>query len=419
MQTIKSILRYSMLLSMAVVMQPAISIAQATETAAVKTTATANDVAPPAIQTLRRHMLDGNVNTLTFHSMDQLFSTRPVARSGTVWELPKDEKTLNFTYTHKGVSRPAEEALERTHTNALLIIKDGKIVYERYRNLTNETTRYMSWSMAKSITSLLIGVAINEGHIKSTSDPVTKYLPELKDSGYAGVSIKDVLEMRSGVDWDERYDFGENPSPAAKIFEDALVAGRLRYADAARPLGQAHKPGSTFNYSTVDTAVLGWLLERATKRPVADYMAEKLWGPLGVDADGYWIADGPPGVGREFTGAGFNARLRDYGRLGLMVVSNGRANGTQIIPEKWIALSTKTYNGPGKEPEGPLNYAYQWWAIKGTQSFSAIGLQGQFIYIDPPSKTVIVKLSHFPPGANDLSEETGEFFKAAVAWNPK
>lgn len=249
-----------------------------------------SDSAPPAIQEARRHMLDANVNTLTFHSMDSLFSTRRVARGGTVRAFAKVQRPLDFSYEYKGVKRTGEEALERTFTNALLMIKNGRIVHEEYRNLTDDSTHFISWSMAKSITSLLIGAAVADGSIRSIDDQIVQYVPELKGTDYDGVTIREALEMRSGVGWEERYDFGAHPSPAAQIFEDALVEGRKRYADAALSLKRAHEPGQVFNYSTVETAVLGWVLERATKRPVASYMAEKLWAPIG-GSRGRWFLD--------------------------------------------------------------------------------------------------------------------------------
>lgn len=370
---------------------------------------------PPAIQQLRRHMLDTEVNSLTFRNMDELFDTMPVARGGAVTELPVALRPLAASYEFDGATRPVEEGLARTYTNALLVIRGGRIVAERYFNRTGPETRFISWSMAKSITSLLIGIAVADGAIRSIDDPITAYVPELAGTGYDGVTIRQALQMRSGVGWDERYDFENAESPATRIFEGALVTGRQRYADAALAVARQHAPGDVFNYSTVETAVLGWVLERAIGRDVAGYMSERLWQPIGAEADGFWIADGPPGVGREFTGGGFNARLRDYGRLGLMVLNRGRVGDRQIVPRDWIAESTRSYAGQGQTPEGPIDYGYQWWTLKGTNAFYAHGLQGQFIFIDPDSDTVIVKLSHNPPGSADITLETGALLRAIAA----
>ena len=144
---------------------------------------------PVALQILRWHMLDGDVNALTFRSMDTLFTTRSVARSGDVWQLPRNDHPLDLTYSFQGKRYSAEEFLDRTYTNALLVMKDGRIVSEIYRNNSNERTRFMGWSMTKSITSMLVGCALEEGRIKSLDDPITNYLPELSGGGYQGVTI--------------------------------------------------------------------------------------------------------------------------------------------------------------------------------------------------------------------------------------
>jgi len=172
----------------------------------------------PAVQQLRRSMLDPDVNSLMFHSMDQLFTTRVVGRSGPVWQLPRTDHALDFTYPFAGKTYTPEQFIQRTYTNALLIMKDGRIIYETYRNNTNERTRFIAFSMTKSITSLLIGIALQERRIQSIEDPITQYLPELRSGGYNGVTIRQILQMRSGVDYEERYDFG-NPGVAARMFK--------------------------------------------------------------------------------------------------------------------------------------------------------------------------------------------------------
>lgn len=372
---------------------------------------------PPALQEVRRHVLDGDINTLTFRSIDRMFSTRQVSKSDEARKFERAETDIDLSYKVSGQTIGFEEGLERTRTNAILVIRDGKIVYERYRNLSNEQSHFIIWSCTKSITSLLIGAALKDGSIHSLDEHVTAYVPELASTGYNGVTIRQVLQMRSGVGWDERYDFGTKPSPAAVSFEQSLVRNTRRYADTSLDLKRANPPGSTFNYSTVDTGVLGWVLERATKHKIADYMTEKLWKPLGTEAGGFFILDGADGVGREFNGAGFNATLRDLGRLGQMVLDNGKVGERQIIDASWIAESTTPYAGDGRPADGPLNYGYQWWTVKGTSSFFAMGLQGQYIFIDPPSKTVIVKLSYFQPGSPE-GPETLEMLKALAAWVP-
>ena len=367
---------------------------------------------PVAVQNLRWHMLDGDVNSLTFRSMDTLFTTRTVARSGDVWTLPRNDHAMNFTYQFNGQTHPATDVLERTYTNALLVMKDGKIVTEIYRNNSNERTRFMGWSMTKSLTSVLVGRAIEDGLVKSIDDPITTYLPELKGGGYDGVTIRQILQMRSGVDYEERYDFA-NPGAAATNHVMALVKNVARFADVARTLKRKHKPGEVFAYKTIDTAVLGWLIERVSRGTVAAYTARQLWEPLGTEADGFYIMDGQPGVGREFSGAGFNATLRDWARFGQMMLDGGVANGRRIVSQAWVSQSQKS---AGAE-DGRGGYGYQWWTMPGSDAYAAIGLQGQYVFVDPATRTVVVKLSYFPPDGS-AEQETSAFLAAASAWEP-
>jgi CubicO group peptidase (beta-lactamase class C family) len=369
---------------------------------------------PQAIQTLRWHMLDAGVNTLTFHSMDQIFTTRKVGRAGPVWELPSATHAMDFTYRLGDETLPAEAILDRGYTNALMILKDGHIVTEIYRNNTGPDTHFMSWSMAKSITSTLVGLALSEHKIKSLDDPIVTYLPELKEGAYKDVTIRQVLEMRSGVDYEERYDF-ENPGIAATNHINSLIKNVTRFADMARTLKRKHKPGEVFEYKTIDTAVLGWLVERVSGMTAAAYLSSRVWEPLGAQADGFFIMDGPPGVGREFTGAGYNATLRDYARFGQMVLNGGVANGHRIIPADWLKEATV----PAVPSDAKANYGYQWWTVPNSHAFYALGLQGQFIYVDPDTKTVVVKLSYFPPGDDKPYGESLAFMAAASAWSPR
>jgi CubicO group peptidase (beta-lactamase class C family) len=376
----------------------------------------ASDVAP-AVQQLRRAMLDPDVSTLTFHSMERIFTTRTVGRSGPVWVLPRADHPLDFTYTYQGKTYKAAEFLERTFTNALLVMKDGRIVSEIYRNNTDASTRFIAFSMTKSITSVLIGCALAEKRIASLDDPITKYLPELESGAYKGVSIRQILQMRSGVDYEERYDFG-NPGTAARNHELALVENVVRFADVARTIRRKHAPGEVFEYKTLDTAVLGWLLERVSGgSTVASYTAQRLWEPLGAEADAFYIMDGAPGVGREFSGAGFNATLRDFARFGQMVLNEGTADGRRIVSADWIRESTHPTQARGTGPRA--GYGYQWWMAESPEAFQAIGLQGQFIYIDRATRTVVVKLSYFPPADTTSAVEAAAFFAAASSWTPR
>ncbi|MCP5146355.1 MAG: serine hydrolase [Gammaproteobacteria bacterium] len=370
---------------------------------------------PTAVQILRWHMLDDDVSALMFRQMDTLFTTRTVPRAGPVWTLPRNDHAMDFQYEWQGQTHAATDVLERTYTNALMIIKDGRIVSETYRNNATPQSRFIGWSMTKSVTAVLIGCALAEGKIESLDVPINRYLPELNGGGYEGVTIRQVMQMRSGVDYEERYDF-ENPGTAASNHIAALVKNTARFADVARTLKRIHAPGEHFQYKTIDTAVLGWLVERVAGSSVAAYTAQCLWEPLGAQADAFYIMDGAPDTGREFSGAGFNATLADYGRFGQMMLDKGIANGNRIVSADWVHESTGPH-GPEDSRRG--GYGLQWWTIGNSEAYSAIGLQGQYVYVDPATRTVVVKLSYFPPGDNTEQDgETLAFMAAASAWRP-
>ena len=215
------------------------------------------------------------------------------------------------------------------------------------------------------------------------------------------------------MDYEERYDF-DNPGVAAANHNNSLVLNLTRFADAACAVGTKTRPGTMFEYKTLDTAVLGWLIENATGMTASAYMASRIWEPLGAELAGYFIMDGPPGTGREFTGAGFNATLRDYARLGQMILDGGVANGRRILPADWVSQST----APGYPETEAGGYGLQWWTVAHSNAFYAVGLRGQYIYIDPDSRTVLVKLSYFPPGNEIAGRESLAFMRAASEWRP-
>lgn len=369
-----------------------------------------------ALEEARRHFLDANVNVLTFHSADQLFLTSRVEASGTRWVLPRAERPLDFTYDFGGKTHPAADILDRTYTNALIIVKHGKIVAEIYRNQTDAASHFISFSMAKSITSILIGLALADHSIHSVDDQITQYVPELKDSAYDGVTLRQALNMRSGANYVEEYVVA-HPHLLSGAFEQSYVENRMRFVSFARAMTRAYPPGEHYSYSTFETCVLGWVLERATHQSITQFMSDRLWKPAGMESYGYWMMDGPPGVGKEFTGGGFNAVARDYARIGLMMLRNGKAGERQVVPAAWVHESTVPSARAAADPAEPaFGYHYQWWPLLDSAAYMARGLQGQEIYVDPATDTVVVKLSYFPPGNKEAFTEAVAFFQAASRW---
>lgn len=372
------------------------------------------------VKQYRLHMFDEPVRSLANRTIELMFSTARVETgAGAVSRLPEAPDTLDFTYEFGGVRHSALDILEDTNTDALLILKDGRIAFERYLDRSNAQTHFNSYSMAKSINSILVGLALADGKIASISDPVLKYVPEFKGSGYDGTSIENLLQMRSGVEWDDNFFSQKTASHAAHVA--SWVEEKHRYADAAAATRRAHPPGSVFNYNTMDAGVIGLVVERAVGMPISRYLSERLWQPGGMETYGFYVIDGPPGVGREFSGGGFNAVLRDYGRLGLLMQNGGRLNGRQILPQEYVALSTKASTMSDTETglKG-LGYACFWWPVLQTEAFTALGGEGQFIYVDPRTKTVIVKMSHTPvgPAAVAKEQEALAFLAAASRWSP-
>ncbi|SVA35753.1 uncharacterized protein METZ01_LOCUS88607, partial [marine metagenome] len=339
-------------------------------------------------------------------------SSKPlVFKKGAPLELPS-----NFIFEDKVVK--VDEYLSRTDTSALLILKDGKISYENYWLTGGKNVQWISMSVAKSFISALIGIAIDQGHIKSLEDEVTDYVPQLKNSAYDNVRIKDILQMSSGASWNEDYsDPNSDINRSSKIF---AIGGSLDEFSAS--LKKELKPGSYNRYNSTDTQVLGMLLREATRTSVTKYMQEMLWHPMGAQDSGYWILDSK---NMEMAYAGFNATARDYAKLGELYRLGGKINGKQIIPSDWIKASVKPdapHLMPGDNPlsDFPLGYGYQWWVPDLSGDFSAIGVYNQFIYVSPKSNIVIVKLSAnsiygTSEALSTLSElEAIEFFKAII-----
>lgn len=328
------------------------------------------------------------------------------------------DSTTVRAHVAEGKTYEAEDALNRTYTNALLIIKDGRIVYETYRNNATERDRFAGFSMTKSVTSLLVGCALAEGRIASLDEPIDRYLPELSEGGYRGVTIRQLLQMRSGVTNLEDYsNLRSRTAMPAGTPAAAFIDNVMRYADAARTVDRARAPGSQFDYLNLDTAVLGWLIERVSGGyTIAAYTTKCLWEPLGAEADAYFTMDGEPGVGREFNAAGFNATLRDWARIGLMMLNGGMAK-RRVVSEEWVRESTRPL--PTDRPNG-AGYGYQWWTVANSSAFSASGRFGQKVYIDPETRTVIAKMSYVPVAAFTVAgRESDAFFAAASKWSPR
>lgn len=371
--------------------------------------------APPSSLTKENFLEPAHIREAVM-GMDRIFATRVVPRSGPVFELSPPTAPFDVTYELEGKRKTAEDLMTTTDGTGLLVLHGDRILHESYGPGAGPKTLLMSMSVGKSFTSTLIGLARAEGKIASFDDPVTKYLPEFTGTGYDGVSIRHILEMSSGIDYDESYEWGED-SDTYRLLRPAIDQ-KETFADVARSFGRKREPGTKFEYVSNDTLVLGILLARVTGTSLSSYMAEHLWGPLGAEADARWILDREGDTGVEMAFGGFNSTLRDYGRFGLLMAHDGKWRGEQLLPEGWVAEATvprDPHVDYGKLiPEYPLGYGYQWWCFPGPDhSFTGQGIHGQFVMVNPVLDLVVVKTSAWPVPWDDAKErETYAFFHA-------
>jgi len=353
--------------------------------------------------------------------MSDLFPSHVVHRAGPVSELPRAPRSLrDVTYEWSGRDHTLDELLARTYTAGFLVIKDGHIVDERYFGGADENSLFTSWSVAKSFTSTLVGLALADRKLSGLDTPVTQYVPELAGSGYDGVPIKDVLAMASGVDFTEEYN---DPASSVEVmWRKAMVDESERLDDFIRSIKRgAQPPGTKFVYRSSDTQVLGWLVRRVTGQSLGDYLSQKIWSQLGMEKDAAWLTDRPGPDGVEAAYCCLNATLRDYGRFGLLFLNRGKWNDRQIVPESWVDQATIAQIPPDQPgrlfPGYAMGYGYQWWTFPGPDhAYSAEGIRFQLIYVNPADRIVIVKTSAFPPTWNNRLElETYAAFDAIRA----
>src|SRR6266851_1606281 len=225
-----------------------------------------------------------------FRAMDTVYPYHVIKRGGPVSKLPRAPRRLDVTYTFAGQRHSLDDLLTRSRTQGFLVIKNGKIVDERYFNGANDKSKFTSFSVAKSFTSTLVGLALADGKIKSIDEPVTNYLPELKGSGYDGVPIRDLLEMSSGVRFTEEYG---KESDLSIMWRKTMDEESETLVDFAKSLGRAEAPGTKFVYRSIDTGVLGTLVRRVEGESLADTLSERIWQPLGMESDATWLTERP------------------------------------------------------------------------------------------------------------------------------
>jgi CubicO group peptidase (beta-lactamase class C family) len=298
----------------------------------------------------------------------------------------------------------AEAFMAANNTAGLIVIHDGKLRYERYARGYSAAGRWTSFSVAKSLTSTLVGAAVKDGYIKSLDDPVTRYIPDLAGSAYDGVTVRQVLTMTSGVKWNE--DYTDPRSDVAQMYQAEVPAGQDPTVFYLRTLTREAAPGTKWVYKTGETNLIGVLVTRATGKSLTRYAEENIWKPFGMEAELFWMIDTG---GNNVGGCCLSASLRDYARIGQFVLEGGKG----VVPDGWFTDATKAWSplpGPGGR-----GYGYQWWT-NGDGSYQAQGIFGQLIHIDPARKLIVAMSSAWPSATGrDLSVARTAFLEQIKA----
>jgi len=339
-------------------------------------------------------------NEWTFTHMNWLMPTERVARGATSLPLPIENQPLDLTYRFEDRDRSLTELHRRTFTTAFVVLHRGTIVHETYPGaFTGPRSRMQLFSLSKSVTSILVGIALHDGLIGSEKDRITDYRPDFLGTAYEENTLAELLDMTTGVGDLETWDVSDS---GIKRFEQAVMGGG-DIADVVRAATRAAPAGERFNYSTFDTQLLGWVLEAATGQTLAAYASEHLWQKLGCDRDAYyWLTRGRPRT--AIGGGSLNATARDLARIGLLMSNDGVVAGERIVPQEWVRRS-RGNDRPQLQvgalgPSGYAHYGYanQWWTL-GNECFNAftgLGVHGQYLYVDPDAEVVIVKCSAWP-----------------------
>jgi CubicO group peptidase (beta-lactamase class C family) len=307
--------------------------------------------------------------------MEKAAPMRVIRRGRRVSPLPAADWRADPKFDFGGQSYTVESYMRAYRVSGVIAIKDGRVILERYGLDRKPNERWTSFSVAKSVTSTLIGAAIEDGFIRSLDDPVARYIPQLAASAYEGVTIRELITMTSGVKWNE--DYGDLNSDVAKVGLTAGEPGMNPVVSYMRRLPRAAAPGSRFTYDTGETDLAGILVSNAVHKSLADYLSEKVWGPFGMEQDGLWLEDA---AGHERGGCCISMTLRDYARMGLFMLGGGVAGGHRVLPPGWVADATSAHV---KDPA----YGYFWWILP--DGYQAEGIFGQAVAVLPADHLVI------------------------------
>jgi len=327
-----------------------------------------------------------------YRNVDSMFATRRIARGAHVFPLGRGRE-IAPEYERDGRRYGVEDYIQRANVAGLLVLQGETIRLERYALGLEEELRWSSMSMIKSLTSTLVGAALQDDRIGSLEHPVSRYLPALSGSAYDAVSVRSLITMSSGVAWNEDYtDRASHVNRYSKSLGDKVPGGVLALMRSVEGL---HAPGTQFNYNTGDTYVLGALLSTATGQTLADYMSSKVWSRFGMEFDAFYTLESEGG--QEIGGSRAGMALRDFGRFGVFLLRNGLIDGERILPDGWLdAAGSRIFSlDPATNSYGADGYGYSWW-IDPDGAMVAVGFAGQTLYVNRQAGVVIVTLSCQP-----------------------
>ena len=343
-----------------------------------------------------------------YSHFDQVYEGRPIRRATTASPLARAASEPAVRYEYQGQTFTIDEYLARNPITGLLVARGDTILVERYQYARHDRHRFMAWSMAKTVTAMLIGIAIAEGRIRSVDDSAAVYVPALAGTEYGRTSLRHLLQMSSGVRFIEEYtgkdDSAQLSADTYRQIGSGGVGAVTQFNVRAAP------PGTRFYYASAETQVLGLMLRSATGRSPADYLQEKIWQPIGAEADATWLIDRS---GQEATYCCINAVLRDYARLGLLLAHDGNWRGRQIIPAAWIEEATRVHGGQPQPATGA--YGYQVWILAGERRMFALrGIRGQAIFVDPATRLVMVHTAVRREALDPGVRETNALWRSLV-----
>lgn len=333
-----------------------------------------------------------------YRIVDSLFHSRPVRASGAGVAMPYGSE-LDLRYVSDGVERGIDGFMDHNVVAGLLVLKDGRIVLERYGLGLRDSDRWSTMSTVKSVTGMLVGACIQDGVIASLDDPIERYLPDIAGSDYEGVTLRHLVTMSSGLTWSEVY---SDPDSDVNRYSRHLAEGTPDgVIGLLRGLKREAPAGACWHYNTGDTYLLGRVLVAALGWPLADYLSERIWKPAGMEFDAFYTLD--MRGGNEIGGSRAGMALRDFGRFAQFVLDDGTIDGRRVLPEGWVdaALSPAFLFGPEDQDFGSIRssrlkgYGYSWW-IGEDGSAQAHGFAGQRIFLDRAERLAIVTLSAFP-----------------------